>query len=63
MLTVESWWAKVGEAVRKHPETRIGELVSDVALRLISERDEFKKVAEEALAIAEQYQSASPRPI
>lgn len=63
MLTVKSWWAKVDEAVRKHPETRAGELVSEVALRLINERDEFKKLSEEALAIVEQYQSASPRPI
>lgn len=41
-LTVESWWQKIDEAVRKHPDCRMGRIVADEALRLIQERDKFE---------------------
>jgi len=34
-LTVESWWAKIDEYVRKQPDARIGESVAHLALEML----------------------------
>lgn len=41
-LTVESWWHKIDEFVRAHPDSRLGESVADMALEFLKERDELK---------------------
>lgn len=61
-LTVESWWNEVDVEVRKHPETLLGRSIAASALRLIRERNEFKKLAEESLALAKQCQETYSRP-
>lgn len=38
-LTVESWWLKVDEFIRSHPETLAGTSVAHRALTMLHERD------------------------
>jgi hypothetical protein len=40
-LTVISWWNRIDEFVRKHPDTALGAVVPLEALRLLGERDEY----------------------
>lgn len=61
-LIVESWWHSVDKAVRKHPEALMGRTVAGTALRLIEERDEFKKLSEGAISVAQKCQEFYPRP-
>lgn len=39
MMTVQSWWQKIDDAVRAHPDAIIGQVVADTALGFIRERD------------------------
>lgn len=47
-LAVESWWKKIDDAIRAHPDAIIGQVVADTALRFIRERDEFADLLREA---------------
>lgn len=49
-MTVESWWKKLDDVVRRHPDTVIGAVVVDEALRLIRERDDARSLIDQLRA-------------
>lgn len=38
-LTVESWWQRIDDFIRSHPDGVVGHSVADTALRFLRERD------------------------
>jgi len=42
MMEVGGWWLGVDEVIRKHPDATIGDKTSDIMLRFIRERDDYK---------------------